>query len=153
NDVAKYQEYNKKALENYKKYMSLTDTSLDSRMRYADFLILTKDYANLEIEDNKMKNELNVNPRIYRYLGYASFENKNYQEYIDFLTIFLQICTKFIGIDYLTFAKVKLGISKKDGEIIDMAKFDEALTSLEAAVQQYPSSDSEFSELGEELYK
>ncbi len=153
NDVAKYQEYNKKALENYKKYMSLTDTSLDSRMRYADFLILTKDYANLEIEANKMKNELNVNPRIYRYLGYASFENKNYQESIDALTNFFQKGTKFIGRDYLTLAKAKLALSKKDGEIIDMAQFDEALTSLEVAVQQDPSSGSEFSELGEELYK
>lgn len=153
NDVAKYQEYNKKALENYKKYMSLTDTSLDSRMRYADFLILTKDYANLEIEANKMKNELNVNPRIYRYLGYASFENKNYQESIDALTNFFQKGTKFIGRDYLTLAKAKLALSKKDGEIIDMAQFEEALTSLEVAVQQDPSSGSEFSELGEELYK
>src|SRR5690554_2373140 len=42
-EVSKYKEYNQKALDYYKKYMSLTDTSLNSRMRYADFLILTRD--------------------------------------------------------------------------------------------------------------
>ncbi len=153
NDVVKYQEYNKKALENYKKYMSLTDTSLDSRMRYADFLILTKEYATLEVEANKMKNELNVNSRIYRYLGYAAFENKNFQESIDALTNYFQKGTKFIARDYLILAKAKLAMAKKDGQITDMAKFDDALKDLEKAVQQDPSAGSEFSGLGEELYK
>lgn len=152
-DVAKYAEYNKKALEFYRKYMSLTDTSLDSRMRYADFLILTRDYATLEVEANKMKSELNVNPRIYRYLGYASFENNNYEESIDALTNYFDKGTKFIGRDYITLAKAKLAIAKKDGEIADMDKFEEALADLETAVQQDASFGGEFSELGEELYK
>lgn len=151
-EVAKYKEYNQKALEYYKKYMNLTDTSLDSRMRYADFLILTRDYATLEVEANKMKQEQNVNPRIYRYLGYAAFENKNYQESIDALTNFFEKGHKFIGRDYLTLAKAKIALSKKDGEITDMAMFEDALTELEKAVQQDPSSAGEFSELGEELY-
>ena len=152
-NVSKYQEYNATALENYRKYMSLTDTSLDSRMRYADFLILTKDYATLEVEANKMKVEQNVNPRIYRYLGYAAFENKNYQESVDALTNFFQKGKKFISKDYITLAKAKLAMSKKDGQIIDEAKFEEALTDLETAVKQDSSFGGEFSELGEELYK
>jgi hypothetical protein len=36
------------ALENYDKYMSFTDYSIQSRMRRADFLILIEDYAALE---------------------------------------------------------------------------------------------------------
>lgn len=151
-DVAKYREYNQKALDYYKKYMSLTDTSLDSRMRYADFLILTKDYVTLENEANKMKNEINVNPRIYRYLGYAAFENKNYQESAEALTNFFEKGQKFIGRDYLILAKAKIALSKSNGEITDMARFEEALKDLETAVQQDPSSAGEFSELGQELY-
>jgi hypothetical protein len=42
------------ALENYDKYMSFTDYSIQSRMRRADFLILIEDYAALEVEANKM---------------------------------------------------------------------------------------------------
>lgn len=152
NDVAKYKEYNTEAIKNYRKYMSLTDTSLDSRMRYADFLILTRDYTTLEMEANKMKAEQDVNPRIYRYLGYAAFENNNYQESIDALTNYFNKGTKFIARDYLTLAKAKLGLSKIDGNIINMDLFEEALADLETAVKQDPSAGREFSELGEELY-
>ncbi len=152
-NVSKYKEYNATALENYRKYMSLTDTALDSRMRYADFLILTKDYATLEVEANKMKAEQNVNPRIYRYLGYAAFENKNYQESVEALANFFEKGKKFIAKDYITLAKAKLAMSKKDGQIIDESKFEEALVDLETAVKQDASFGGEFSELGEELYK
>lgn len=152
-EVSKYKEYNQKALDYYKKYMSLTDTSLNSRMRYADFLILTRDYATLEVEANKMKQEKNVNPRIYRYLGYAAFENKNYQESIDALTNFFQKGQKFIGKDYLVLAKAKIALAKKDEEITDMTLFEEGLSELEKAAQQDPTSVGEFRELGEELYR
>jgi tetratricopeptide (TPR) repeat protein len=70
----------KEALVNYKKFMDLTDYSLESRMRYADFLILAKDYTTLEVQANEMRKIDEVNPRILRYLGYAAFENENYQE-------------------------------------------------------------------------
>lgn len=153
NEPAKYKEYTKKALEYYKKYMSLTDYSLSSRMRYADFLILTEDYATLEVEANKMKNEDKINPRIYRYLGYAAFENKNYQESVNALTIFFEKGERFIARDYLFLAKAKLALSKQDGQITDMALFEEALKELENAVQKDPSAGVEFSTLGEELYK
>lgn len=152
-DIKKYKEYNKTALENYRKYMALTDTSLNSRMRYCDFLILTKDFANLETEAQKMKSEDNVNPRIYRYLGYAAFENGNLQQSIEALENFFEKGKKFIGKDYLVLAKAKLALAKTDGEVTDMAKFEEALTHLETAVAQDPESAKEFSKLGEELYK
>jgi tetratricopeptide (TPR) repeat protein len=153
NEPAKYKEYTNKALEYYKKYMSLTDYSLNSRMRYADFLILTEDYTTLEAEANKMKNEDKINPRIYRYLGYAAFENKNYQESVDALTTFFEKGDKFISRDYLFLAKGKLALSKKDGVITDMAQFEDALKELETAVEKDPSAGGEFSSLGEELYK
>lgn len=153
NEPTKYKEYTNKALEYYKQYMNLTDYSLNSRMRYADFLILTEDYTTLEAEANKMKNDDKINPRIYRYLGYAAFENKNYQESVDALTTFFEKGDKFIARDYLFLAKAKLALAKKDGEITDMAQFEEALKELETAVEKDPSAGGEFSVLGEELYK
>ncbi|WP_460836657.1 tetratricopeptide repeat protein, partial [Massilia agri] len=41
-----------KAITNYEKYLSLTDYSMDSKMRHADFLILVKDYKSLETVAN-----------------------------------------------------------------------------------------------------
>src|SRR5690606_31345362 len=78
--VTTVEEYNAKlqeALSYYKKYMDLTDYSLDSRMRYADFLILAKDYETLEVQANEMAKLDQANPRILRYLGYAAYENGN----------------------------------------------------------------------------
>ncbi|QNL51378.1 tetratricopeptide repeat protein [Olivibacter sp. SDN3] len=76
------------ALKYYKQYMDLTDYSLDSRMRYADFLIKAKDYQALEEQANEMAKVDKVNPRILRYLGYAAYENGNYAESQQALTDF-----------------------------------------------------------------
>lgn len=73
----------------YKQYMDLTDYSLDSRMRYADFMIKAKDYKNLEEQANEMAKVDKVNPRILRYLGYAAYENGNYPSSQKALTDFL----------------------------------------------------------------
>jgi len=55
NKPSTYVENIAKALENYNQYMKLTDYSIVSRMRHADFLILAKDYKSLEVEANEMK--------------------------------------------------------------------------------------------------
>lgn len=145
----KYKEYNQKALEYYKKYMSLTDTSLESRMRYTDFLILTKDYETLEKEAQKMQADKEVNPRIYRYLGYASYENKKYDQAIEALTTYLKKGNKIIGRDYLFLGKAELAQSKTGDE----ALFNKAMANLQKAAELDPTLSSEFSEIGQEFYK
>jgi hypothetical protein len=77
NEPKNYNSYIQKALTYYENYMKLTDYSLASRMRHADFLILAKDYKALELEANAMKALDKVNPRILRYLSYSAFENGN----------------------------------------------------------------------------
>lgn len=68
----------KEGVDNYKKYLSLTDESLESLLRYADFLINAGDYATLQEVTSKLSKSASVNPRVYRYLGYAAYENKDY---------------------------------------------------------------------------
>jgi tetratricopeptide (TPR) repeat protein len=68
----------KEGLENYRKYISLTDNSLESRLRYADFLAYAGDYKALQTEANELAKTDKNNLRVYRYLGYAAFENKDY---------------------------------------------------------------------------
>src|SRR5690606_11020320 len=110
NDKNQYAAYNKLAIQNYEKYMSLTDYSLDSRMRHADFLILTKDYAALEKEANEMQKIDKVNPRILRYLGYSAYENNNPDATIKALTDSLaQNNAKPIVRDYLYLGMAKTG--------------------------------------------
>jgi tetratricopeptide (TPR) repeat protein len=65
-------------VENYKKYMSLTDESDETLMRYADFLISAGKYVELQEVAAKLAKSAGSNIRALRYLGYAAYENKNY---------------------------------------------------------------------------
>jgi tetratricopeptide (TPR) repeat protein len=68
----------KEGVENYKKYLSLTDESTESLLRYADFLVNAGDYVTLQEVTTKLSKDASINPRVYRYLGYAAYENKDY---------------------------------------------------------------------------
>ncbi|MXV17528.1 tetratricopeptide repeat protein [Hufsiella ginkgonis] len=106
----------KLALQNYEKYMDLTDRSLESRMKHADFLILSKEYKALEAEANEMAKLDKTNPRIFRYLGYAASENGNYPASIQALKDFISKVdsTRLIPRDYLYLGKAQM----KTGETV-----------------------------------
>ena len=144
----------KKALGFYEKYMSLTDYSLNSRMRHADFLILAKDYKALELEANKMKEIDGVNPRILRYLGYSAYENGNPDVALDALQKFTSNSSnKIIPRDYLYLAqaKIKKGTSA-DGKTVDATLLASAIEDIKKAVAMEPLAANELNELGKKLY-
>ncbi|TDE02965.1 tetratricopeptide repeat protein [Flavobacterium hiemivividum] len=148
-------QYLKEALGHYEKYMSLTDYSLDSRMRHADFLILAKDYKALEIEANKMKEIDQVNPRIYRYLGYSAYQNNNVDLAIKSLTDYIaNPSNKVISLDhmYLGLAQIKKGTSA-DGASVDPVLFEKGLASIRKAVEIEKSVTNELGEVGKNLYE
>lgn len=141
------------AITNYEKYLSLTDYSMNSKMRHADFLILVKDYKQLETVANKMIAEDKVNPRIYRYLGYAAYENGNVDVAIKSIEDFMKAPeNKVIGRDYyyLGLAKIKKGTGA-DGTI-DQAAFDAGLADIKKAIELEPLVVEEFADFGKELF-
>jgi len=141
------------AITNYEKYLSLTDYSLDSKMRHADFLILVKDYKQLETVANKMIAQDKVNPRIYRYLGYAAYENGNVDVAIKSIEDFIKAPgNKVIGRDYyyLGLSKIKKGTAA-DGTV-DQAAFDAGLADIKKAVELEPLVVEEFADFGKELF-
>ncbi|HEU0126046.1 MAG TPA: tetratricopeptide repeat protein, partial [Flavobacterium sp.] len=141
------------AITNYEKYLSLTDYSMDSKMRHADFLILVKDYKQLETVANKMIAEDKVNPRIYRYLGYAAYENGNVDVAIKSIEDYIKVPeNKVIGRDYyyLGLSKIKKGTAA-DGTI-DQAAFDAGLADIKKAIELEPLVVEEFADFGKELF-
>lgn len=155
NDASKGKEYIQKGLGYYEKYMSLTDYSLASRMRHADFLILSGDYKALEVEANKMKESAKVNPRIMRYLGYSAYENGNIDVAIQSLESFIaNPSNKVIALDYqyLGLAKIKKGTSA-DGKTIDPTIFNNAILDIKKGVDMKSGVASSLSELGKKLYE
>jgi Tfp pilus assembly protein PilF len=156
-DKTKYPEYNKMAIGYYDKYLSMTDYSLDSRMRHADFLILTKDYKALELEAEAMQKLDKVNPRILRYLGYSAYENGNNDGAIKALNDFLSRGNaKIIGRDYLYlgFAKTKKALTSAknpDGTTankVDKMLFDSGVADLRKGVELDPVMANELNDFG-----
>jgi cytochrome c-type biogenesis protein CcmH/NrfG len=149
-----YTENIQKALSFYEKYMSLTDYSITSRMRHADFLILAKDYKALEVEANKMKELDGVNPRILRYLGYSAFENGNADAALEALQKYTSNpANKIIPRDYLYLgqAKIKKGTSA-DGKTVDPTLLAAAMADFQKAIDMEPLVLREFSELGKTYF-
>ena len=143
-----------KALNFYEKYLSLTDYSITSRMRHADFLILAKDYKALELEAEKMKMLDGVNPRILRYLGYSAFENGNVEVAMKSLQDFItNPVNKIIASDYfyLGKAKIKKAISA-DEKSVDPMLFSSAIDDIKKAVTLEPLLINELNEIGKKLY-
>ncbi len=145
NVPGRQEQYFKEALGYYEKYLQNTDYSLASRMRHADFLILTKDYKALEVEANKMKELDKVNPRILRYLGYSAYQNGNFDVAISSLQDFIGGGTnKVISLDhfYLGLSNIKKSIGA-DGVTVNATLFDKGIADVKKAVEMEESVTSD----------
>ncbi len=154
NEPKRYTENIQKALGYYEKYMSLTDYSLTSRMRHADFLVLAKDYKALEVEANKMKELDNVNPRILRYLGYSAYENGNTDVAIKSLEDFTKNpSSKIIARDYMYLGLAKLKkASGTEGQALDQTTFDAGVADIKKSVEMDNTMTYDLSELGKRFF-
>lgn len=155
NEPKKYNEYIQKALAYYEKYMTLTDYSLTSRMRHADFLILAKDYKALEIEANAMKELDKVNPRILRYLGYSAYENGNTDVAIKSIEDFITTGkSKIIARDYLYLGLAKLRKSNNiETKTVDQTLFDAGVVDIKKSVEMEITMTNDLSEVGKKFYE
>jgi tetratricopeptide (TPR) repeat protein len=134
----------KQALEYYKKYLELTDKSLESRMRYADFLILAKDYKSLQAEAQAMAQMDKANKRILRYLAYAAYENGDYTSSIQAVKDFMAKVEskRVIGRDYSYLGRA----------LIKSGQEEEGFQTVKKALAIDSSLVSGMSDLGKELY-
>jgi tetratricopeptide (TPR) repeat protein len=100
----------KEAVEQYKKYISLTDNSIESQMRYADFLINAGDYQALQQVASELAKSANTNLRVYRYLGYAAYENKDYAAGLTAMTTWVTKADpkRVIPRDYLYLGRLQI---------------------------------------------
>ncbi|MBE9584571.1 hypothetical protein IM792_08950 [Mucilaginibacter sp. JRF] len=116
----------KEGVENYKKYLSLTDRSAESRMRYADFLLAAGDYPTLQAEVAELEKlpGANTNLKIYRYKAYANFENKNYQAALDGMQKFMAEAgeKRIIPRDYLYLGRTQIALGNDSTGINTLRK-------------------------------
>ena len=158
-DTSKYDQYINKALDYYRKYMELTDYSLNSRMRYADFLVLARDYKALEEEAKKMQELDEVNPRILRYLSYSAYENGNYEASMKAMNEFISKVEedRLIARDYLYLGLAKLASTiSTDAEgnsiVSDEEMFNGAIEDIKKAAEMDIEITNEFNAIGKKLF-
>lgn len=98
------------AITEYQKYLSLTDRSLNSQLRYADFLITAGKYQELETVAKQISSSANSNLRVYRYLGYAAYENKDYSAGLTAMNTWMSKAgpNRIIGRDYLYLGRLQM---------------------------------------------
>ncbi|REG96343.1 tetratricopeptide repeat protein [Flavobacterium aquicola] len=156
NEPAKYRTYIDKALVSYEKYLTLTDYSLSSRMRHADFLVLAGEYKALEAEANRMVELDKVNPRILRYLGISAYQNGNYDVAIKSLESFISDpANKTIAFDYQTlgFSKIKKAVGE-DGKNLDVVLFDNGILDVKKSAEMDANGlSNNISDVGKKMYE
>ncbi|NII84828.1 MULTISPECIES: tetratricopeptide repeat protein [unclassified Pedobacter] len=117
----------KKAIENYKKYMDLTDKSLESQLRYAQFLFYAKDFPALEQVASAIQAPANdpKNAIVSRMKGWAAYENKNYPAALTSMNDFFakeKDPNKILGFDYLYLGKAQLKAGQDSLALINITK-------------------------------
>jgi len=126
----------KEATDQYKKYLSLTDLSVESRMRYADFLLLSGDFKTLQTEAAALSSAANGNLKVYRYLAYAAYENKDYPAALTAMNTWITKADpkRIIPRDYMYLGRIQIA-SKQDS--LGVGSLRKALTLDTTQVDAY----------------
>jgi len=156
----------KEAVENYKKFITLTDESVESLLRYADFLVNAGDYATLQEVSAKLAKNANVNARVYRYLGYAAYENKDYKAGLDALNNWFSKATpnRILPRDYQYLGRLEIatgdtvkGVANlKKSADLDSAKAEDIykeIVNLYIAKKDWLNSAKTYEELTTKVHK
>lgn len=108
----------------YKKFLDLTDRSPESQMRYADFLIEAGEYKTLEQVADDLAKSSKSNLRIYRYLGYAAYENKDYEAGLVAITKFMKEAApkRIIPRDYIYLGHLQIKTNRDSIGILNLEK-------------------------------
>jgi Tfp pilus assembly protein PilF len=102
------------AVEHYKKFLSLTDNSTESLLRYADFLYNAGDFKTLQEVAATLSKSANSNARVYRYIGYAAYENKDYAAGLNAMNSWFAKAEpkRILGADYLYLGRLQIASGK-----------------------------------------
>lgn len=116
------------AIENYQKYLDLTDKSFDSRIRYAQILFYAKDFQKLEAETNELAAMAQNSPKgllISRLRGYSAYENKNYPQALEYMNDFfskVKDTSRIVADDYLYLGQAQMQQKQDSLALINITK-------------------------------
>jgi len=114
----------KEAVDHYKQFISLTDYSIESQMRYADFLIHARDYVTLQKVATDLSASAKTNLRVYRYIGYAAYENKDYTDGLTALTKWINEADpkRLLPSDYFYMGRLEIALKNDSLGVLYLRK-------------------------------
>jgi len=126
-----YKELNKKGVEQYKKYIELTgDKSIEAKIRYADFLVYAREYNELKTVSEELAKNPDIDPKVYRYLGFVSYIDKDYAKAAEYLGVLFQKMNenRIIALDYMFagLSAAELNDNAKASELLKKAMTEDA---------------------------
>ncbi len=143
----------KEGVENYKKYLSLTDKSVESRIRYADFLVAAGDYATLQTELAELEKLAPNNLKLLRYKSIAAFENKDYQTSLTAMQQFMSKAgeKRIISRDYYYLGKAQLELKDSTGiaSLKKAATLDSTQVGVYADIAKYYFGNKQYLKAGD----
>jgi tetratricopeptide (TPR) repeat protein len=134
------------AVDHYQKYLSLTDMSVESQMRYADFLISAHDPADYKILQQvatDLSKSANTNLRVYRYLAYSAYENKDYASGLTAMNTWLTKADpkRIIPADYLYLGRLQIATGKDSLGVQNLKKAYDLDSTQADVFQEIAKSD------------
>ena len=153
-DPAQHDVKIKQAVDNYQKYISLTDYSVESQMRYADFLINAADYVALQKVATDLSASSKSNLRVYRYLGMAAYENKDYPAGLTAIKKWIAEAApkRLIPSDYLYLGRLEIAQKQDSLGVLDLKKaltLDTTQTDLYGEIAKSLYSVGKYKEAGD----
>jgi tetratricopeptide (TPR) repeat protein len=114
-------------LDHYKKYLSLTDMSIESQMRYADFLIYAHDPADYQILQQvatSLSKSAGSNLKVYRYLAYSAYENKDYANGLTAMNTWMTKAdpSRILPLDYVYLGHLQIATGADSLGMISLGK-------------------------------
>ncbi|MDQ3289756.1 MAG: tetratricopeptide repeat protein [Bacteroidota bacterium] len=123
-----------RAVENFKKYRSMAENSIDTQIKYASFLFLTEDYAGTLAEAQQVLQQDPNNLVMNRLLAYSLYKTNKVPEALQAMENYFKIAqadpTKIIASDYAYYGRM----------LADTGKTEEATANLEKALAMDPEN-------------
>jgi len=105
-----------KALENIKKFLELSDKSIDDQITYANLLFLSKKYDEAQVKIQELQTKGISKPYLYRLVAYSAYETKDYQKALQNMQLFYskQPADRIIPDDYVYSGKIYSALAVSD---------------------------------------
>lgn len=140
---------NNNAVDAAKKYLELNGNSVYARTRYASFLFINKQYADVIKEAEDIQKKDNSDPYLYRLLGYSYFELGNKIDTAAYVKGLNDITTFFQKTEGKSFNYLAEDYKYKGWLLAKTGKDSLAVVELQKAVDLDPTKNCDlYSEIG-----